>query len=302
MICRCRCWVDVLPDVRSPNQGKLTLTSRMTEPFIRIQPDSSWVPLDFGELWDYRELVYFLTWRDIQGRYRQMALGWLWIALMPLINMVVFSIVFGKFAQIPSEGIPYPVFTYTALLPWQFFADATSKSASSLINNANLIAKVYFPRLIVPLVATLAGLVDFAVSMGVLLGLLLIFGIMPNWAILSLPFYLLMAIATALGVGLWLSALAVRFHDVKYGIGFLLQVWLYASPVVYPSSLVPESWQLIYRLNPMTNVIEGFRWALLGTGQQPDFMLLVSLLVVLILIISGAYYFRQTEGTIVDVI
>jgi len=265
-----------------------------------IKPDSGWTSLELGEVWAYRDLLYLLVWRDIKSRYRQMALGPLWIILQPLMTIVVFSFVFGKFAQIPSDDLPYPIFAYTALLPWQLFATAMTKSADSLVNNIHLISKVYFPRIIVPIAAVCISLADFGASFGILLIMMLFYQIYPSLAVLVLPFYLLLAIATALAVGLWLAALSVKFRDVQLGVTYLVQLWFYATPVIYPTSLVPESWQFVFRLNPMAQVAEGFRWALLGRGMAPDGTLAIAVLLVVVLLFSGALYFRRTEGTIVD--
>jgi lipopolysaccharide transport system permease protein len=215
-------------------------------------------------------------------------------------TILVFSLVFGKFVQVPSDGLPYPVFAYTALLPWQLFATATTKSADSLVNNIHLVSKIYFPRMIVPVAAVFVSLADFGFSFGILLLMMVCYGIFPNWAVITLPFYLLLAVATALGVGLWLASLSVKFRDVQIAVTYLIQLWFYATPVIYPTSLVPQQWQFFYRLNPMTQVIEGFRWGLLGTGQLPDVTLIISLLLVVGLVLSGAFYFRQTEGSIAD--
>lgn len=268
----------------------------------RIEPERGWVLVDLQELWVYKDLIYLLIWREIKGRYRQMALGPLWIVIQPLMQIVVFSLVFGRLAKIPSDGIPYPVFAYTALLPWQLFATAVSKSAGSLVANMNIISKVYFPRMVVPIAAVFAGVVDFSLSFGILLAMMLFFDTYPNLAVVLLPFYLLLGIATALGVGLWLASLSVRFRDVSFAITYIVQLWFYATPVVYPSSLVPEQWLMLYRLNPMAEVIEGFRWALLNRGHAPDGMTGVVLIEVLVLLVTGAIVFRRTEGSIVDLL
>jgi len=268
----------------------------------RIEPDRGWSFVNLKELWAYQDLIYLLVWREIKGRYRQMALGPLWIVIQPLMSIVVFSLVFGRLAQIPSEGVPYPIFAYTALLPWQLFSTAVSKSASSLVANMNIISKVYFPRMVVPIASVFTGVVDFGMSFGILLGMMLFFGTSPTLAVVLLPLYLLLAIAVALGVGLWLASLSVRFRDVSFAITYLVQLWFYATPVVYPSSLVPDRWLLLYRLNPMTEVIDGFRWALLSRGHAPDSVTVFVVLEVLVLLISGAIVFRRTEGSIVDLL
>lgn len=270
-------------------------------PVIRIEPARGWRALGLGELWEYRELLYFLTWRDIKVRYKQTALGAAWAIIQPFFTMVVFSLFFGRLAKIPSDGVPYPIFSYAALLPWNYFASSLGGAGNSLVGSANLIRKVYFPRLVIPLSSVLSGLVDFAIAFAVLLGMMLYFGIRPTVGVLLLPCFLLLAMVTALGVGLWLSALNVKYRDVKYTLTFLTQFWMFATPVAYPSSLLSEPWRTLYGLNPMVGVVEGFRWALLGT-QPPSAMIGVSALVALVLLVSGAFYFRRVERTFADVI
>jgi lipopolysaccharide transport system permease protein len=260
------------------------------------------VPLRLRELWEYRELLYFLTWRDIKVRYKQTALGAAWAVIQPFFTMVVFSIFFGRLARVPSDGAPYPVFAYTALVPWTYFATALTQSANSLVDHARLITKVYFPRLLVPAAAVVAGLVDFAIAFLVLLGMLLYYGVPLTARILTIPLFLLLAAATALGVGLWLSALNVRYRDVRYTIPFLVQFWLFASPVAYPASLVPRQWRLLFGLNPMTGVVEGFRWALLGRADAPDRIVAVSALTVIAVLVGGVFYFRRVEKDFADVV
>ncbi len=271
-------------------------------PRIVIRPSRGWVPLNLRELWEYRELLWFLVWRDVQVRYKQTLLGAAWAIIQPFLTMVVFSVFFGHLAGIPSDGLPYPVFSYCALLPWQFFANALSQSANSLVSNQGLITKVYFPRLIIPISGVVAGLVDFGVAFLVLFGMLVFYGIVPTVAILSLPLFLLLAISSALGVGLWLSALNVTYRDVRYVIPFLTQFWLFVTPVAYPSSLIPEGWRAVYGVNPMAGVVEGFRWALLGTANLQPSIFLISTMMVLILLIGGLYYFRRMEKTFADVV
>ena len=271
-------------------------------PTIIITPSRGWTSLQLRALWEYRELLYFLAWRDIKVRYKQTVLGAAWAIIQPLFTMVVFSIFFGRLAKIPSDGIPYPIFAYCALLPWSYFAGALDRAGNSLVGDANLLKKVYFPRLVVPISATIAGLLDFAIAFVLLIAMMIFYGITPTPAVWLLPFFLLLALATSLGVGLWLSALNVQYRDVRYTIPFLTQFWLFASPVVYPSSLVPEQWRVLYGLNPMAGVIEGFRWALLGTRSGPGPMLAVSVLVTIVLLISGAYYFRRMEKTFADIV
>jgi lipopolysaccharide transport system permease protein len=253
-------------------------------------------------VWAYRELLYFLIWRDVKVRYKQTALGAAWAILQPVMTMVVFSVFFGRLAKMPSDGIPYPVFAFTALLPWQLFAYALSESANSLVSSQNLITKVYFPRLIVPIAAVMAGLVDFAVAFAVLLMLIWYYGIVPTAAVALLPLFVVFAIVTALAVGLWLSSLNVKYRDVRYTIPFLTQFWLFATPVAYPSSLVPERWRALLGLNPMAGVVEGFRWALLGKAQRPGPLLIVSVVAVVMLLAGGLMYFRQTETTFADLV
>lgn len=269
-------------------------------PTVVIQPSRGWAALGLREVWEYRELLFFLLWREIKGRYRQMAFGPLWIIIAPLVNMAIFSLIFGRLAKLPSEGIPYPIFTYVALLPWQFFASATRKSASSLLNQKHVIAKVYFPRLVIPVAAVLSALVDFLASFVVLIGMMVFYQVLLTWRVLTLPLFLLLAAAAGLGVGLWLAGLAIKFRDVAIGLDFGVRVWQYLTPVAYSATLIPDQWQMLYRLNPMAVVVEGFRWALLGTGQAPDWTTALSVAVVLLALVTGAFYFRRTERTIVD--
>ncbi len=272
-------------------------------PILIYEPVKSGLrTVNWRELWEYRELLYFLTWRDIKIRYKQAALGVAWAVLQPLFTMVVFSVIFGSFAKLPSDGIPYPVFSYVALLPWQFFSGSLSRAGTSLVANSNLLTKIYFPRLVIPLSAVGAGLVDFAISFVVLLGLMLFYGIAPTWAIVTLPLFILLAALTALAVGLWLSALNVQYRDVQHLIPFIIQAWMYASPVAYSATLVPAGLlRTLYGLNPMAGVIQGFRWALLG-GSPPDALLLVSTLVVILLLVTGLAYFRRMEESFADIV
>lgn len=271
-------------------------------PTFFILPASSWSSLGLRELWEYRELLYFLVWRDVKVRYKQTVLGAVWAIIQPLMMMVVFSLFFGYLAGVPSDGIPYPIFTFCALLPWQLFAHALTQSSNSLVANEHLITKVYFPRLVVPIAAVLGGMVDFAVAFVILLLMMLYYGVVPTWAILTLPGFILLAILTALGVGLWLSALNVQYRDVRHTIGFLIQFWLFATPVVYSSSLIPERWRPLYGLNPMAGVVEGFRWALLGKSELSGALLAVSAVVVILALIGGLYYFRRMEQEFADVV
>jgi lipopolysaccharide transport system permease protein len=268
----------------------------------RIEPPSSWPALGLRELWEYRELLYFLTWRDIKVRYKQTALGAAWAVIQPFFLMVVFSLFFGRLAGVPSDGVPYPIFSFCGLLPWQLFANSLTQSSNSLVGSQNLITKVYFPRLVVPISAVLGGLVDFAIAFVILLGMLFYYGIVPGWQIVALPALVILAVLTALAVGLWLSALNVQYRDVRYTINFLVQFWLFATPVAYPSSIVPEKWRAIYGLNPMVGVVDGFRWSLLGRPQAPGVSLLVSTVVVLVLLVGGLYYFRRLEQQFADIV
>ena len=270
-------------------------------PVLILKPSRGFLRLNLRDIWEYRELLYFLVWRDVKVRYKQTVLGAAWAILQPVMTMVVFSIFFGRLAKIPSDGIPYPVFAFTALLPWQLFAYALTESSNSLVSNQNLITKVYFPRLVIPISAVLAGLVDFAIALVVLLGLMWYFGIVPTAAVALLPVFVLFAIVTALAVGLWLSALNVKYRDVRYTIPFLTQFWMFATPVAYPASLVPEKWRALFGLNPMAGVVEGFRWALLGKAHSPGPLLVVSVIAVVVLLIGGLMYFRRMESTFADV-
>jgi len=271
-------------------------------PSLLIRPPSGWASIGLKELWEYRELLYFLIWRDIKVRYKQTALGAAWAIIQPFFMMIVFSLFFGRLGGMPSDGIPYPVFVYCALLPWQLFAQALSESSNSLVANERLITKVYFPRLVVPIAAVLGGLVDFAISFVILIGLMIYYRIVPGVAVFTLPLFLLLAVTTALGVGLWLSALNVQYRDVRYTLTFITQFWLFATPVAYSSSIVPKAWRPLYGLNPMAGVVEGFRWALLGKAAAPGLLLGVSIAVVIMILIGGLYYFRRMEDTFADIV
>jgi lipopolysaccharide transport system permease protein len=274
----------------------------MEESALVIRPSKGWTALDLAGLWRYRELIFFLSWRDIKVRYKQTALGVAWAVIQPVFTMVVFSVFFGRLAGIPSDGLPYPIFAFCALLPWQLFAYSLTESSNSLVANQNLLTKVYFPRLIIPLSSVIAGLVDFAIAFVVLIGMIGYYHIIPTQAIWTLPLFVLLAVSLALGVGLWLSALNVRYRDVRYTLPFLTQVWLVATPIAYPSSLVPEQWRALYGLNPMAGVVEGFRWALLGTGRTPGALLTVSVFATFAILLSGLYYFRRMERTFADMV
>ncbi len=255
-----------------------------------------------GELWRHRELLWFFTVRNIRARYRQMALGPLWMLLQPLVTMVVFTLIFGKLAKLPSEGVPYPLFTYTALLPWRFFSTATQGSVGSLVGQMNVISKVYFPRMVVPVSATFTGIIDLAVSFLILGGMMLGYGYGFSWRLLALPLFVLLAAAAALGVGLWGAALAVRFRDLRYLVQYGVQTWMYATPVAYSAELIPERWQALYRLNPLYWVIEGFRWAVLGTSDPPSAAMILPAALVLVLLLTGMAVFRRSERTVVDLL
>jgi lipopolysaccharide transport system permease protein len=269
---------------------------------LRITPPARWWAVPFGELWGYRELLYFFVWRDIKVRYKQTAIGAAWAVLQPLLTMLVFTLFFGKLAHIPSEGLPYPIFYYSALLPWMYFAMSLQNATNTIVENQRLITKVYFPRLALPLSSVLSGLVDFGVSFLMFVAMMVYYGTRPSAAILWLPAFLLLALLTALGVGLWLSALNAIYRDVRYVVPFLVQFWMFASPVAYPSSLVPEKWRWLYGLNPMAGVIEGFRWSLAGHGNPPGRLIFVSAGVVILVLLSGVAYFQKMETTIADVV
>jgi lipopolysaccharide transport system permease protein len=267
-----------------------------------ITPPKGWLDLNLNELWDYRELLYFFVWKDLKVRYKQTAIGAAWAILQPFLTMLIFSLFFGRLAHIPSNGLPHSVFYYSALLAWIYFAGALQLSTNTMVENQKVITKVYFPRLLLPMAAVTSGLVDFAFGFVVFLGMLVYYRIAPGPAILLLPFFLLLAVLTAFGVGLWLSALNAIYRDVRYVVPFLIQFWMFASPVAYPTSLVPERWRWLYGLNPMAGVIESFRWSLTGHGQPPNIMLAVSTAMVLLLLGGGVAYFQKMEGTIADVV
>jgi lipopolysaccharide transport system permease protein len=269
---------------------------------FRIQPSKGWVPLKLHELWEYRELIYFLIWRDVKVRYKQTVLGAAWAIIQPFFTMVVFSLFFGQLAKIPSDGVPYPIFSYAALVPWTFFANGLSQAPNKLVGSANLIKKVYFPRLAIPVSAVLSGTVDFILAFFILLGMMLYYDIIPTVNTLWLPLFVLLALVTSLGVGLWLSAMNVQFRDVQSVVPFLTQFWLFATPIAYPSSLLREPWRTLYSLNPMVGVVEGFRWALLGTITAPQLIIIVSALIALVLLIGGVFYFRRMEKTFADLV
>ncbi|MBK8030811.1 MAG: ABC transporter permease [Chloroflexi bacterium] len=266
-----------------------------------IRPSKGWVSLRLHDLWEYRDLIMLLAWRDISVRYKQTVLGAAWAVIQPFFSMVIFSVFFGGLAQVSSDGLPYPVFSYTALLPWTFFANSLTLSANSLVGNANLLSKVYFPRLVIPLASTISGLVDFAIAFVVLLIIMLFYGMLPTTAVILLPLFLLLALITALGAGLWLSALNVEYRDIRYAVPFLIQALMFASPVVYSSTLLEEPWRTLYGLNPLVGVIEGFRWALLGS-TPPGTMILISAVAAVALLVSGMLYFRRMEKNFADMV
>jgi lipopolysaccharide transport system permease protein len=281
-------------------------TAPAEAPVLIIQPARGWISLQLRDLWHYRELLYFLVWRDIKVRYKQTALGVAWIILQPTLSMVVFSLLFGLLLKVPSGDAPYPIFAYAALLPWNYFAGALNRSSTSVVNSAHLITKVYFPRLVIPLAGVLSGLVDFAIAFLVLVGLLIYYQVTPTWAVVLLPGFLLLAMLTALGFGLWLAALNVRYRDINYLIPFLVQVWMYATPVIYGTTLIPERFRFLISLNPMAGVTEGFRWALLGArlgdARPPDMLFAVSIALTLVVLLSGLVFFRNTERTFADLV
>jgi lipopolysaccharide transport system permease protein len=266
-----------------------------------IRPSRGWVPINFREIWEYRELLYFLIWREVKVRYKQTIIGFAWAVIQPFMMMIVFSLFFGTLAKIPSLGIPYPLFTYAALLPWTLFADGLSRASDSLISGASMVQKIYCPRLIMPIAGVISPIVDFAVSLVVLIGMMIYFHYAPTIRILMLPVFLILALMTSMGVGFWLSAVNVRYRDIRYVVPFLVQLWLFISPVVYSSTLLPQRFRLFYGLNPMSGVIEGFRWSLLGTSP-PGPLLIVSVVIVLVVLITGVYYFRRTEKSFADVL
>jgi len=280
----------------------MAVKSAETERFdFVVEPTHGWVPPNLKVLWDYRELMFFLAWRDVKVRYKQSLLGVAWVVIQPLVTMLVFTAIFGRLAKLPSDGIPYAVFTYSALLPWTLFSTAVTRSASSLVSSSSILTKVYFPRLVLPVAAIFANLVDFAISLVVFFGLLAVFRIWPGWPLIFLPLFILMTIATTLAFGIWLAALNIRYRDVAYVLPFLIQLSLYLSPVAYSTQLVPSgAWRLVYSLNPLAGLIQGFRWALVK-GPAPDSMLLISIAIVAALLVSGIYYFRRTEKTFADV-
>jgi lipopolysaccharide transport system permease protein len=286
------------------SDSPLTLSSERPSavPTLRIARSKGWVPLKLSELWEYRELLYFLVWRDIKVRYKQTALGATWAVIQPFFTMVVFSLFFGHLAGMKSDGLPYPIFSFAALVPWSFFANGLSQSSNSLVGSSNLITKVYFPRLIIPLASSFSGVVDFLIAFAVLIVMMLYYSLLPTLNVLWLPLFFLLAMVTSLGVGLWLSALNVEYRDVRFIVPFITQFWLFVTPIAYPSSLLPEPWRTLYGLNPMVGVVEGFRWALLGTKTAPGPIIAVSSVAAIVILITGAFYFRRMEKTFADIV
>jgi lipopolysaccharide transport system permease protein len=288
--------------------AQTTLAQPAPEEVTILRPSRGWSALNLGDLWRYRELVYFMIWRDIKVRYKQTALGAAWAIIQPFFTMVVFTLFFGKLAKVPSDNVPYPIFSYTGLLPWGLFTKALSDAGRSMISNRSMITKIYFPRLVIPIASVLAGVVDFAIAILVLFGMMIYYNslpagnyrVAPTAAVWTLPLFLILALATALGVGLWLSALNVIYRDINYVLPFITQFWLFITPIAYPSSMIPEKWRLLYALNPMTGVVEGFRWALLGTETAPGPMLAVSSAIAVLVLVSGLFYFRRMERTFAD--
>lgn len=288
-----------LATARPPVVAPLALQESETV-VIRIEPPRGWLDLRLSEVWQYRELLYFFVWRDVKIRYKQTAIGVAWVVLQPLLTMAVFTLFFGRLAKLPSNGLPYPVFYFSALVPWTYFSTALLACTNVVVENQRVITKVYFPRLVLPVSAVLSGLVDFAIGFVVLGFVTALYGIRPTATALWLPILLLLAILTALGVGLWMAALNALYRDVRYVVPFLVQFWMFASPVAYPSSLVPERWRWLYGLNPMAGVIDGFRWAITGHGQAPGALLLASAAMVVAVLVGGLFFFQRMEGTVAD--
>jgi len=292
--------MSAIPDIESSEETNI---QDYSDPFLRIQPTQGWISLKLHELVEYRELLYFLTWRDIKVRYKQTVLGVAWAVIQPFMTMIVFSLFFGRLAGVPSDGIPYPIFSYAALVPWTFFSNGLTQSSNSLVTSANLITKIYFPRLVIPIASIISGGIDFVLAFIVLIGMMLFYGIVPTANVIWLPFFVLLAFTTSLGVGLWLSAMNVQFRDVRYTVPFLTQFWMFATPIAYPSSLIENDLlRAIYGINPMAGVVEGFRWALLGTDTAPGATIIISTLAAIVLLVSGAFYFKRVEKSFADVV
>jgi len=285
-----------------PQEANPKPTAVPAVPEIVIEASEGWVSLQLKELWTYRELLYFFVWRDIKVRYKQTALGAAWAIIQPFLTMIVFSLFFGRLAKLSSDGLPYPIWSYAALVPWQFFSGGVTHSAASLVSNANMLKKIYFPRLVMPVSAVLAGLIDFVLAFSVLLVMMPFYDIGLTWKVVWLPLFLLIALFSAVGVGLWLSAMNVQFRDVRHMAPFIIQFWMFATPIAYSLNVVPPQWQPLYALNPMVGVVEGFRWALLGAGSTPGLITLISGLSAVFLLTTGAFYFRRMEKTFADVV
>lgn len=276
-------------------------SSQARPPLVVVQPQKGWMRVDFGALWQYRELLYFLVWRDIKVRYKQTAIGAAWAICQPLLTMLIFTVIFGRFAKIPSDNVPYPIFAFAGLLPWTYFSQSITRSGASVVSEANLIRKIYFPRLVIPISAAVAPLVDFALSFAIFGVMMLYYRVVPGWSVVTLPVFLCLAVVAALGVSLWLSALNVRYRDIGHAIPFLVQFWMYASPIVYPIGLIPERWRPLYSLNPVVGVIEGFRWGLIG---KPLYVPSIAIggAVALVLLLSGLIFFKRMERTFADIV
>lgn len=272
------------------------------KPVLRIEPSKGWAPLKIGELWEYRELIYFLAWSNVKIRYKQTVLGAAWAIIQPFMTMLVFSLFFGKLAKVPSDNVPYPLFSFAALVPWTFFSNSLRLASNSLIGSAHLITKVYFPRLAIPIGTVMSGVVDFGIAFLMLLVMMLYYGLMPSDRLLWLPLFFVLAFVAALGASLWLSALSVEYRDVQHVMPFVLQFWLFATPIAYSSSMLSEPWRTLYGLNPMVGVVEGFRWALLGTNTAPGSIIMLSVIAALITLVTGAFYFRRMERTFADMV
>ena len=269
---------------------------------VRIRPSRGWVALNLKDLWVYRELLYFLTWRDIKVRYKQTLLGASWAIIQPLFTMLLFTLFFGKLAHVPSDGVPYPIFAYAGLLPWTFFSNAVTNSGNSLVGSSNLITKVYFPRMIIPGAAVGAGLVDFAIAFIILIVLMIYYGVALTWSIVMLPVLIILLTLLAIGVGMWTSALNVKYRDIRYALPFVIQLWLFASPIIYPASLMPLKWRWVLWLNPLSGIIEGFRSSLLGTNRFDWTALGLSTVLTLAVLVYSAYTFRRMEKVFADIV
>ena len=280
----------------------MTIAVAPSKPIVVLRPGRRFVPLNLRDLWDYRELLFFLIWRDVKVRYKQTALGAAWAVLQPFMLMIVFSVFLGHLAKVPSDGVPYPLFAFVGLVPWTFFAQALAGAANSLVLNENLVAKVYFPRLIMPAAVASSFLVDLVIAVGLLAGLMAWYGTAPTLEVLWVPLFALLALGSSLAIGVWLAALNVRYRDVRHALPFLIQLWMFATPVAYAASLVPERWRLVYALNPMAGVVSGFRWSVLGAGDTPGGALAISTGATLVLLLSGLFYFRKVERTFADII